>query len=118
MLHGLEARSPFLDLEVVDFARRLPHAVKLSAGTTKWILKKALEPLLPGSILYRKKKGFGTPIGPWIREGAITPGIPSGHAGRVVVKALAAHRAGRSDERLFLWCQHVLNAWRSAHSAS
>ena len=121
MLHGLEARSPFLDLEVVDFARRLPHAVKLRGGTTKWILKKALEPVLPASILYRKKKGFGTPIGPWIREGAITPGIPLGAAGRVVSESLAAHRAGRSDERLFLWCQHALASWRAsrpAHSLS
>ncbi len=118
MLHGLEARSPFLDLEVMNFARRLPHAVKLRGGTTKWILKKALEPLLPASILYRKKKGFGTPIGSWIREGAIVPESPSGSAGRLVDAALTAHRSGRSDERLFLWCQHVLNAWRSAHSPS
>ncbi len=118
MLHGLEARSPFLDLEVMNFARRLPHAVKLRGGTTKWILKKALEPLLPASILYRKKKGFGTPIGSWIREGAIVPESPSGSGGRLVDEALSAHRSGRSDERLFLWCQHVLNAWRSAHSPS
>lgn len=118
MLHGLEVRSPFLDREVVDFARRLPHAVKLRGGSTKWILKKGLEPVLPPSILHRKKKGFGTPIGSWIREGAIALGIPSGPAGRVVGDALAAHRAGRSDERLFLWCQHILNAWRSAQTPS
>ena len=117
MLHGLEARSPFLDLEVVDFARRLPHSVKLRGGTTKWILKKALERLLPSSILYRKKKGFGMPIGSWIREGAVSPVIPPGPAGSMVGTALAAHRAGRSDERLFLWCQHVLNAWRSSHAS-
>ena len=114
MLHGLEARAPFLDLEVVDFARRLPHSVKFRGGTTKWILKKALEPHLPSSILYRKKKGFGTPVGAWLREGAIAPGIPPGPAGRVVGEALAAHRSGTSDERLFLWCQHVLDSWRQA----
>jgi len=114
MLHSLEARSPFLDLEVIDFARRLPHAVKLREGTTKWILKKALEPVLPASILHRKKKGFGTPIGPWLREGAITPEIPSDPAGSIVRKALQSHRSGHSDERLFLWCQHVLESWRKA----
>ena len=114
MLHGLEARSPFLDLEVVDFARKLPHSVKLRGGTTKWILKKALEPVLPASILYRKKKGFGTPLGPWFREGALAPEIPVGKesAGRFVEKAIRSHRTGRGDERLFLWCQHVLAAWR------
>jgi asparagine synthase (glutamine-hydrolysing) len=117
MLHGLEARSPFLDLEVVNFARRLPQTVKLRGGTTKWILKKALEPVLPPSILYRKKKGFGTPTGAWLRQGAITPEIPPGPAGSVVRKALHAHRAGQSDERLFLWNQLVLESWRKARSA-
>ncbi len=112
MLHGLEARSPFLDLEVVDFARKLPHSVKLRAGTTKWILKKALEPVLPASILYRKKKGFGTPLGQWFSEGGLVPEIPAGIAGNFVEKALSSHRAGRGDERLFLWCQHVLAEWR------
>ena len=117
MLHSLEARSPFLDLEVVDFARRLPHTVKLREGTTKWILKKALEPVLPASILYRKKKGFGTPVGAWLREGAISPEIPGdsmGHAASVVKRALDSHRSGSSDERLFLWCQHVLTSWRQS----
>jgi len=119
MLHGLEARSPFLDLEVVDFARKLPHSVKLRDGTTKWILKKALEQLLPASILYRKKKGFGTPLGPWFREGALIPEAPSasyGEAGAFVRKTLLSHQSGRRDERLFLWCQHVLTAWRKART--
>jgi len=114
MLHGLEARAPFLDLEVVNFARKLPHSVKWRGGTTKWILKKALEPHLPASILYRKKKGFGTPVGSWLREGAITPVIPEGAAGTLVGKALAAHREGKADERLFLWAQYVLSSWRES----
>ncbi len=116
MLHGLEARSPFLALEVVEFARHLPHAVKLHQGTTKWILKKALEPLLPASILHRKKKGFGLPIGAWLKEGALTPEIPQGSepSGGAVQAALNSHRSGRSDQRLFLWCQHVLESWRRA----
>jgi len=117
MLHGLEARSPFLDLEVVDFARKLPHSVKLRGGTTKWILKKALETVLPASILYRKKKGFGTPLGQWFREGAVVPEIPGGAAGGFVERALRSHRAGRGDERLFLWCQHVLGEWRNGMAA-
>jgi asparagine synthase (glutamine-hydrolysing) len=116
MLHGLEARSPFLDLELVDFARKLPHEVKFRHGTTKWILKKALEPLLPATILHRRKKGFGTPVGSWLRDGAIAPAVPSGSAGPVVAEALAAHRSGKADERLFLWSQHVLEAWRGALS--
>ena len=116
MIHGLEARSPFLDLEVINFARKLPHTVKLRGGTTKWILKKALEPILPASILYRKKKGFGTPLGQWFRDRALAPEIPVGGSGGFVERAVHSHQTGRGDERLFLWCQHVLGEWRKSNA--
>jgi asparagine synthase (glutamine-hydrolysing) len=58
---SLEARSPFLDIEFVDLARRIPWQLKLHNGQTKWILKRALEPLLPREIIHRPKKGFGMP---------------------------------------------------------
>lgn len=107
MMHGLEARSPFLDLEVANFARRLPGTFKLRDGTTKYLLKKALEPLLPHDIIYRKKKGFGTPVGAWFRTGRLAP-RPDG---KFLAEKLAAHRAGRADERLYLWCQLCLGEW-------
>ena len=116
MIHGLEARSPFLDLEVINFARKLPHTVKLRGGTTKWILKKALEPILPASILYRKKKGFGTPLGQWFRDRELAPEIPVGGSGGFVERAVHSHQTGRGDERLFLWCQHVLGEWRKSNA--
>lgn len=113
MLHSLEARSPFLDIEVVDIARRLPHTVKFRNGTTKWILKKALESLLPHDIIYRKKKGFGMPIGSWLRQGSMIPRGPKNLTAHAFFeKRLAAHRAGKSDERLFLLAQAVLSSWR------
>ncbi len=111
MMHGLEARTPFLDLEVADFARRLPHRFKLRDGTTKYLLKKALEPVLPAEILHRKKKGFGTPVGAWFRTGKL---VPPGD-GAFLREKLAAHRAGRADERLYLWCQLCLNEWQARH---
>lgn len=108
MLHSLEARSPFLDIELVNFARRLPHTVKFRHGTTKWILKKALERVLPHDIIYRKKKGFGMPIGAWLRDGKIVPRAPQeATAKRFFEKRLKAHQSGKSDERLFLWAQAV-----------
>jgi asparagine synthase (glutamine-hydrolysing) len=107
MMHGLEARSPFLDLEVANFARRLPGSFKLRDGTTKYLLKKALEPLLPHDIIYRKKKGFGTPVGAWFRTGRLAP-RPDG---KFLAEKLAAHRAGQADERLYLWCQLTLGEW-------
>lgn len=106
MLHSLEARSPFLDIEVVDFIRRLPHSVKLRQGTTKWILKKALEPLLPYNIIYRKKKGFGMPIGAWLQQGALKPGEPA-FGKEFFHQRWNNHQQGRSDERLFLWALYV-----------
>src|SRR6185437_16420512 len=74
MMHSLEVRAPFLDVELVNFVRKLPASVKLRGSQTKWILKRALEPVLPKDILYRSKKGFGVPIGQWFRSGSL--GMP------------------------------------------
>lgn len=111
MHHSLEVRSPFLDIEVVDFARRLPHTVKLRGRTTKWILKKALQSLLPHDIIYRKKKGFGMPVGNWLRSGALTPTEPPlAPAKKFFHQRLQAHQSGKSDERLFLLAQCALGS--------
>jgi asparagine synthase (glutamine-hydrolysing) len=114
MMCSLEARSPFLDIEVVDIARRIPWQLKLRGGQTKWILKKALAPLLPSEIVDRPKKGFGMPIGRWLREGRFpfdhTSAFPHLDVAFAEHKH-AAHMAGRSDERLFLWCYWLLSEW-------
>ena len=67
MAHGLEARSPFLDHELMEFAASLPSDLKLKAGAKKYILKQAARPLLPSEILDRPKMGFGVPIDAWFR---------------------------------------------------
>jgi asparagine synthase (glutamine-hydrolysing) len=108
MMNSLEARAPLLDIEVADFARRLPHEYKLRGGTTKYLLKKAASRVLPAEIINRKKKGFGSPIGPWFRSGRLAPSSNE----PFVQNRLAAHRAGRSDDRLFLWCQLVFEEWK------
>lgn len=72
MMHSLEVRSPFLDIEVVDFARRLPTDVKLRGNETKWILKRAAEPLLPNGITQRRKQGFAVPTGAWFADGRLS----------------------------------------------
>jgi asparagine synthase (glutamine-hydrolysing) len=69
MAHGIEARVPFLDHDVVEFANRIPPAYKLSDGTGKKILKKAAEPYLDHDMIYRRKQGFGAPMEDWFREG-------------------------------------------------
>src|SRR5579864_9105580 len=69
MAHAVEARVPFLDHDIVDFAMRLPATYKLRDGVGKRILKKAAEPYLDHDIVYRKKQGFGAPMEEWFREG-------------------------------------------------
>lgn len=112
MMNSLEARSPFLDIEVANFARRLPHRYKLRGRTTKFLLKLAAAPLLPHDIIGRKKKGFGSPVGPWFRTGRIAPDATTG----LVRERLAAHVAGNADERHFLWCEFVWQQWAARRS--
>ncbi len=115
MMNSLEARSPFLDIEVVDLARRIPWQLKLRGGQTKWILKRALAPLLPREIIDRPKKGFGMPIGIWLNEGKFHLD-PSENAVPLLDPTFIArksneHRAGRADHRLFLWNCWVFMKW-------
>jgi len=68
MANSLEARSPFLDHEVMEFAARIPAHLKLHNGRTKIILKNAFAEMLPQEIIMRKKMGFGVPLGHWFRN--------------------------------------------------
>jgi asparagine synthase (glutamine-hydrolysing) len=68
MAHSVEVRAPFLDPELVLLALSLPGGMKVKNREPKHILKKALEPLLPHDVLYRKKKGFCVPLQEWAGE--------------------------------------------------
>ena len=68
MAASLECRVPFLDHEFVEFACRIPSDLKINGLELKYIFKKAMKPILPKSILKRKKRGFGAPIGAWFRS--------------------------------------------------
>lgn len=71
MAHGLESRVPFLDHPIVEFAATIPADVKFKDGTMKQILKNAMRPVLPDSIVDRKDKmGFPTPITEWLKKEA------------------------------------------------
>ena len=72
MAVSLETRAPFLDPRIGQFAASLPLTYKLHGSQGKYILKKAMEPLLPANILHRKKKGFGIPIADWL-TGRLNP---------------------------------------------
>jgi asparagine synthase (glutamine-hydrolysing) len=72
MAVSLEARSPFLDHHVMEFAASLPENLKLRGFTKKYLLKRVLKQLVPEKNLTRSKMGFGVPIGHWFR-GAMAP---------------------------------------------
>ena len=67
MAVGVEVRVPFLDLDLVEFAARIPVRFKQRGSEGKWVLKKAMEPYLPRDVIYRPKSGFGAPLRRWMR---------------------------------------------------
>lgn len=113
MLHSLEVRAPFLDIELVEFLRRLPSRMKLRGTQTKWILRQSVRSLLPKEILERSKQGFAVPVGRWFKDGLLAPddaSIPINPA--FWRKRLDEHRNGRSDQRLYLWSKWMLASMR------
>lgn len=68
MAHSLEVRAPFLDHEMVEWGMQLPASLKLKGKNGKWVVKKALEPLVPNEILYRTKQGFATSLAQLFRD--------------------------------------------------
>jgi len=107
MMASLELRSPFLDQDLVEFARRIPHEYKYRHGRTKYLLKAALRGVVPDPVLDRPKKGFGIPFARWMRSwegrGFDRAAAMVGNPGWVR-DVLEQHRAGKRDHRMPLWC--------------
>ena len=68
MATGVEVRVPFMDTRVVECASSIDVGLKQKGKTSKWILKKVAENLLPKSIIYRSKSGFGGPLRKWLKN--------------------------------------------------
>lgn len=121
MAVSLEARSPFLDHHVMEFAASLPARYKLRGLTTKYLLKRALKGLLPPENLTRSKMGFGVPIGRWFRgelKSFLAEAILSERAlGRgyfkreAVNRLVEEHTDGRRDYAHQLWTLLMLELW-------
>jgi asparagine synthase (glutamine-hydrolysing) len=106
MQHSLEVRAPFLDIEVADFARRLPTHCKFAGGQTKRLLREAAQGLIPQQVLQRPKQGFAVPIGQWFAQGRLELNVarlPACIDRERAAALLQRHRQHRSDERLALW---------------
>jgi asparagine synthase (glutamine-hydrolysing) len=107
MAVSLECRVPLLDHELVEMAAAIPGALKVKGGRLKHLMKAALSPTLPDDILHRAKRGFGTPMGAWLKR-ELLPVVRELLSARVVaqrglfrpevVSALVAdHEASRLD---------------------
>jgi len=71
MAVSLEARTPFLDYRMMEFAFRMPGELKLKNGETKYLYKKAVSELIGDELAYRKKQMFTVPVGEWFRDNKV-----------------------------------------------
>ena len=122
MANSLEARSPFLDHKVIEFAATLPEKLKVSGtADTKSFLKKVAARLVPREVIYRRKMGFGVPVGTWFRtemkdfvreallsEKALNRGVVRPEAIRRYVDE---HTESRQDHSFRLWTLLMLELW-------
>jgi asparagine synthase (glutamine-hydrolysing) len=113
MASSLEVRAPFLDHKLIEWAATLPPSARLRGGEGKYVLKRALEPMLPHDILYRPKQGFAVPLAAWFR-GPLRERVRTALTGpllrdtgwfddRFVTRALDRHASGIGDHSQLLW---------------
>jgi asparagine synthase (glutamine-hydrolysing) len=125
MAHALEARSPFLDHELMEFAATMPFDLKIRGRVKKYILKRALGNLLPQTILHRPKMGFGVPIDRWLRgelrellvDTLLSPrALGRGYFTAAVVRRMVdEHVRGRASWHYLLWTLLMLELWHRTH---
>lgn len=121
MANSLEARSPFLDHKVIEFAASLPENLKMQRFQTKSLLKKVAARLVPPEVVYRRKMGFGVPVGKWFRgemkefvrdvllsQKALARGITEPE---VVRRYVLEHTNGERDHQFQLWTLLMLELW-------
>jgi asparagine synthase (glutamine-hydrolysing) len=121
MAANLEVRVPFLNREMIEMAARMPPRLKLRGLTRKYVLKRALEKVLPRGVVWRKKAGFGAPIRSWLR-GPLRP-LVNELLGEEIVKkrglfrpaevkrVIDANFSGREDYNLQVFQLLGLELW-------
>jgi asparagine synthase (glutamine-hydrolysing) len=124
MAANLEVRVPFLNQEMLELAARMPPDLKLRGLKRKYILKRAMEKLLPREIVWRKKAGFGAPIRSWLR-GPLRPLVEDLLSEETVKRrdlfrpeevrrVIDANLSGREDYNLQVFQLLNLELWQRA----
>jgi len=121
MATSVEARVPFLDHHLVEYAMGIPRRYKVKGKTGKHILKRALEGILPHDLLYSQKRGFGAPVREWFRTptgGDHLDALMSSSIRRrdyfnydFVGRMISEHRSERADWSFNLWALVNLGLW-------
>jgi asparagine synthase (glutamine-hydrolysing) len=125
MAHGVEARCPLLDQDLLQTAQQIPGKVLMAAGATKALQRKVAEAYLPHEIIYRPKRGFSMPLASFLRGGTdqmIARITASEHSftqryfdGDFWRRRLAAFAAGRDELAYQLWSVLCLEIWYRLH---
>lgn len=125
---SLETRAPLLDHSVVEFAWALPQQALVRNGTGKWILRRVLERYVPPSLFERPKRGFGIPLGAWLRK-ELRPWAEEllderrlredGFLDPVPIRRMwEEHTSGKFDRQAYLWNVLSFQSWVQAQGSS
>jgi asparagine synthase (glutamine-hydrolysing) len=125
MAHGLEARSPFLDHELVEFLAKVPSRIKVQNSQPKHLMRKLAAEYLPAPILNREKQGFMLPIAYWFRTNLfpfVSHTLENSHFVRegcfkreAIQRLLAEHRSNLHDHHVRLWMLLNLELWHQLY---
>ncbi len=125
MANSMEARSPFLDHRLMEWAAGLPDSLKVRDRRTKLLLRRAVAPWLPGRLTHRPKQGFGVPLATWLRgelrelsHDVLTDGAARGRGlfRQEVVRDLLRRHAEGADHGDRLWALLQFELWHRAHA--
>lgn len=125
MAHGLEARSPFLDHELVEFLAKVPGNIKVQNSQPKHLMRKLAVDYLPAPILQREKQGFMLPIAYWFRTDLfplVSQTLENSHFVKeglfrkeTIQQLLGEHRSNRHDHHVRLWMLLNLELWHQIY---
>jgi asparagine synthase (glutamine-hydrolysing) len=123
MAHSLELRVPFLDRELFELVRTIPAEYRIAGGTTKYVLRKAMEGIVPDFILNRPKLGFPVPIRDWLKgarglqilEEMRTREMADYFRPEALEALMTRHRNGDGDHSRKLWIIYMFALWHKAY---
>jgi asparagine synthase (glutamine-hydrolysing) len=121
MANSLEVREPLMDHPLVEWLATLPGHLKVRDGEGKYLLKKAMEPLLPRDLLYRPKMGFAVPLAGWFRgplAGRVREAVLGAQLGetgffnrKYLQHLVDEHQSGARDYSAPLWTLLMFDAF-------